>query len=342
MPPRAERDGSMSAVDLSIVVAVRNQRPHNELFLETLRACSRVPSKLIVVDNSSSDGSGELFKRAGACVIATGGNLCYPESMNRGLAEATGEYIGFLNNDIVVSPGWDMALIDALERHRLPVVSPVGIERMPTPHLTRVLQERWRAVKRWFQPVRARDDLRAAVQMMYGTWEVFCERIRTQFADRLVPGIVGSCVVMRRSLMLALGGWDPRVLAADWDLYLRLNGHVRTPGELAPPMIAAWVYAHHYVQATRLAERATFTCTHPTLGVEEKWGGAAIAHSFFDPSLLSPRPRLHRAPLAYLRNRARRLVIEGSRAVALARIAVFGLPSPQALLAEVASEAALS
>ncbi|MBF8261213.1 MAG: hypothetical protein HW376_742, partial [candidate division NC10 bacterium] len=28
----------MSAVDLSIIVAVRNQLPHNRLFLETLKA----------------------------------------------------------------------------------------------------------------------------------------------------------------------------------------------------------------------------------------------------------------------------------------------------------------
>src|SRR5574341_245926 len=83
--------------------------------------------------------------------------------MNLGLAAAKGEYVGFLNNDIVVSSGWDEGLLAGLDRHELPVVSPVGIERMPTPALTRAVLERWRLVKRRAGPVGSPDDLRAAV-----------------------------------------------------------------------------------------------------------------------------------------------------------------------------------
>ena len=148
----------MGNVDLSIVVPVRNQLAHNQLFTETLAAFSTTRLELIVVDNGSTDGSAELFRQAGARVIPTEGNLCYPESMNLGLAQATGEYVGFLNNDIVVSPGWDRGLIDALHRHGLCVVSPVGIERMPTLALSRAVQERWRLVKRRAGPVENATD----------------------------------------------------------------------------------------------------------------------------------------------------------------------------------------
>ena len=330
----------MSAIDLSIIVAVRNQLPHNRLFLETLRAAGTVRTEVIMVDNSSTDGSAELFKRTGAQVIPTGGNVCYPEAMNLGLAAARGEYVGFLNNDIVVSSGWDEGLLAGLDRHELPVVSPVGIERMPTPALTRAVLERWRLVKRRAGPVRSPDDLRAAVRTMYGDWEDFCQRIRAAFDGHLVSGIVGSCVVARRAFMEGIGGWDTRVEAADWDLYLRLRERAGTVGDIRPPMVAGWVYVHHYVQATRRAERAPFTCAHPKLTVQEKWGQAAIRQWFFDPPLLAERPRLHRAPANYLRLRARRLAIDGMRGIAHIRMLLRGLPCAGELLGKVGSASA--
>ncbi len=325
----------MSAPTLSVVVAIRNQLPHNQLFLETLRASSTVPTQLIVVDNGSTDSSAALFGRAGALVIPTGGNLCYPESMNLGLAKAKGEYIGFLNNDIVVSPGWDEALIAALEHHGLPVVSPVGIERMPTTALTRAVQERWRLVKRRVGSVRTADDLHAAVGVMYGDWEAFCRRVGVVFKDRLVSGIVGSCVVARRPFMEAIGGWDSRIQAADWDLYLRLRERAETPGDIRPPMIAGWVYVHHYVQATRRGERTPFTCIHPRLTVQEKWGDTALRRWFFDPPLLAERPQLHREPAQYLQARARRLAIDARRGMGLLGVLFRGLPRADEFLAEV-------
>lgn len=325
----------MSSVDLSIIVPVRNQFPHNQLFLEALHSSSRVRTELIVVDNSSGDGSPALFKRAGALVIATGGNLCYPETMNIGLAKARGEYIGFLNNDIVVSPGWDEGLIAALDEHRLTVVSPVGIERTATGELTRAVQERWRVVKRRIKPIRTADDLQRAVQMMYGDWNGFCQQIRVAFQDQLVPGIVGSCVLTRRSFMEGIGGWDSHVQAADWDLYLRLCERAEMVGDIRPPMIAGWVYIHHYVQATRRGERSPFTCTHPRLTVQEKWGEAAIRRWFFDPPLLVGHPRLLRAPRRYLRARARRFAVDARRGINQVRILFRGFPSAAELLAKV-------
>ena len=322
-------------MDLSVIVAVRNQRAHNELFLETLRASASVRTELIVVDNSSADGSAEFFKAAGVRVISTSGNLCYPESMNLGLREAGGEYVGFLNNDIVVGPGWDGELIGALNRHRLPVVSPAGIERMPNSELTRAVQERWRLVKRRIGPIATTDDLRAAVRLMYGNWEAFCRHVKAAYQDQLVSGIVGSCVVTRRSFMQAMGGWDTRVQAADWDLYLRVRERADTAGDIGPPMIAGWVYVHHYVQATRRGERSPFTCTHPKLTVQEKWGEAAIRRWFFDPPLLLARPRFHRAPAAYLRGRTRRLARDCRRALAVVWILFRGLPRAEELLSKV-------
>lgn len=328
----------MTPVDLSIIVAVRNQLFHNQFFLEALNRSARVRTELIVVDNGSTDGSAQLYRQAGGLVISTGGNLCYPETMNLGLEKARGEYVGFLNNDIVVSPGWDRGLIAALDEHRLSVVSPIGIERTATGELTRAVQERWRVVKRRIGRIRTADDLQRAVRMMYGDWEGFCQRIAVAFKGRLVPGIVGSCVLTRRRFMEEIGGWDSRVQAADWDLYLRLCERAETVGDICPPMIAGWVYVHHYVQATRRGERSPFTCSHPKLTVQEKWGETAIRRWFFDPSILVSRPCFHRDPVAYLRARARRFAVDTGRGVALTKMLFRGIPNPEKLLARVARE----
>jgi glycosyltransferase involved in cell wall biosynthesis len=327
----------MSTPDLSIVVAVRNQLAHNQVFLEALGSFSAVRTELIVVDNGSTDGSAELFGQAGARVLSTGGNLCYPESMNLGLAEAKAPTVGFLNNDIVVGPAWDRALLEALERHRLAVVSPAGIERMATERLSRAVQERWRLVKRRAGAIETADDLRAALRAMYGDWRRFCEQVGAGFAGRLVPGIVGSCVLASRVFLEQIGGWDPRVQAADWDLYLRLRERADAAGDVRPPMVAGWVYVHHSVQATRRGERAPFTCRHPKLTVQEKWGEAAIRGWFFDPPLLAP-PRLRAAPAAYLRARSRRLGKDLDRTASTLRRLARGFPGPEALLAAVAEE----
>ncbi len=327
----------MSAPDLSIIVPIRNQLAHNRLFLETLRAFSTLRSELIVVDNGSTDGSAEWFRGSGARVISTGGNLCYPESMNLGLTEATGAYVGFLNNDIVVSPDWDRELVGALDRHRLSVVSPAGIERMPTQNLTRAVQERWRLVKRRVGAVEGADHLRSALAMMYGDWRVFCGKVKAAFAERLVPGIVGSCVVASRPCMERIGGWERRVQAADWELYIRLRQRADEQGDVAPPMIAGWVYVHHYVQATRRGERAPFTCAHPRLTVQEKWGEAAIRRWFFDPPLLAP-PRFAGAPAAYLGARAARLRKDMARTMGAIKVLACGFPDADELLACVARE----
>ena len=95
------------------------------------------------------------------------------------------------------------------------------------------------------------------------------------------------------------------------------------------------------IQATRRGDRARFTCAHPKLTVQEKWGQAAIRQWFFDPPLLAERPRLHRAPANYLRLRARRLAIDGLRGIAfIRRILLRGMPGAGELLGKVGSASA--
>jgi glycosyltransferase involved in cell wall biosynthesis len=46
----------------SIIVAVHNQLGHNQLFLESIKQYTTPPYEVIVIDNNSSDGSGDFFE----------------------------------------------------------------------------------------------------------------------------------------------------------------------------------------------------------------------------------------------------------------------------------------
>ena len=82
--------------------------------------------EVIVVDNHSSDGSGEFADRRAASdarirVIHHGENLGFAGANNLAAGSASGEYILFLNPDTLVTPGW----IGRMMRH-FEAAPPVG------------------------------------------------------------------------------------------------------------------------------------------------------------------------------------------------------------------------
>src|SRR5690606_31075352 len=70
----------------------------------------------VVVDNDSSDGSDrELEQRFPKVrLVRSGGNLGFPAN-NLALRDLDGvDYVGLVNNDAFVEPGWLAALVDVL------------------------------------------------------------------------------------------------------------------------------------------------------------------------------------------------------------------------------------
>jgi GT2 family glycosyltransferase len=73
--------------------------------------------EIVVVDNASVDGSTEAIEAAfpGVRVIRNGRNTGFPAN-NRGLVDLDGvRYVGLVNNDGFVEPGWLRALVGALD-----------------------------------------------------------------------------------------------------------------------------------------------------------------------------------------------------------------------------------
>ncbi len=257
---------------LSIIVAVHNQLGHNQLFLEGVKAYTTGPYEVIVIDNHSSDGSAEFFEAGGCRVIRNDRNLCYPESMNLGSRAARGDMLCHINNDLYVAPGWNGRLVGAMDRLGLDVASPLGLEMMPTPALTDWMQGRWAAIGQGrLSSGKPLDRLRTMVQVMYGDWGRYCEEVHRAFSDTVFEGIVGSCVVIRRSAYEKIGGLDERVQAADWDLYYTLRKRELTIGDVRRCMVLGATFVHHFIRATVKSKREPFACTHERWSIDRKW-----------------------------------------------------------------------
>jgi len=260
---------------LSIIVAVHNQLGHNQLFLEGIQRYTTGPYEVIVIDNHSTDGSAEFFEANGCRVIRNDRNLCYPESMNLGSDLASGEFLCHINNDLYVAPNWNGFLIEAMERYRLDAASPLGLEMMPTASLTDWMQGRWAAIGQGrLSSGKGIDQLRTMIQAMYGDWERYCREAHRAFAGTMFEGIVGSCVMIRRSTYDALGGLDERIQSADWDLYYTLRKREQVVGDMKRCMVVGASFVHHFIRATMKSKREPFACTHERLTIDRKWNQA--------------------------------------------------------------------
>jgi len=72
--------------------------------------------ELIVVENASGDDSATRIRAAvpAAVVVEAGSNTGFAGGCNLGVANATGEYIAFINNDARPAPGWLAAAVETL------------------------------------------------------------------------------------------------------------------------------------------------------------------------------------------------------------------------------------
>lgn len=103
---------------VSIVIPVRNRCELTYQCLLTLKnSANEMPFEAIVIDNDSSDQSGELFKKLlGVTVIRNQLPFHYLESCNQGAKLAKGEFLLLLNNDTKLHPGSIGAAITRLQK----------------------------------------------------------------------------------------------------------------------------------------------------------------------------------------------------------------------------------
>jgi GT2 family glycosyltransferase len=94
----------MSQPRISVVIPTHNGATTLADCLSALRASSRLPEEIVIVDDASTDGSAELAIRFGCRVIRLPQNIGAARAKNRGAQAATGDILFFTDDDVVVAP----------------------------------------------------------------------------------------------------------------------------------------------------------------------------------------------------------------------------------------------
>jgi len=236
---------------ISVITAVHNGLAFNQLFANSLKKFTKSSYELIIIDNNSTDGSREFFEQSGARVIKNKENFSYPVCQNQGVEIAKGTHLCFLNNDLIVSPQWDIRLIETAEKNNVDIISACGIENMGDLKNTLRMGRKWKRCKNLLMPLGfGKKNLSLMHRLMYGNWSAFCNERFKEFGNNVVEGIVGNNVMMTRKGLDAVGLWDTRIQSADFDLFMRSKKRHLEKGDIKPCHIALGVYIHHYIRMT--------------------------------------------------------------------------------------------
>jgi GT2 family glycosyltransferase len=223
-PVRVMETGPAQGRLTSLVLCSYNALEKTRSCVESLRRAAdpRHPTEILFVDNGSTDGSAEwLAEQPDVRLVRNADNAGAPRARNQALALARGEYVGFLDNDIVVTPGWLGRMLHHLEVD--PLAGCVGACADRASHEQQV-------------------DYEGPVDP--GSLARFAEELAAANARRarLRVTLASFCVLVKRATIERIGGFDERFSPwgfEDDDFTLRafLAGH--------HSRVALDVFVHH-------------------------------------------------------------------------------------------------
>lgn len=213
---------------VSVVVTCYNGQRWIGQAIDSALAQSYPHRRIIAVDDGSEDSSPAVLERyrrnAGLEVVRHPRNRGIPSTKNTGLRQASGEYVAFLEQDDQWEPEYlerQVSVLDSDSRLGMVFSSAVYLD----PEGCRLLRQR---------PVLLPQEPPQAVV------EAFFRRN---------PVTAMSSVVMRRSAVEELGGFDERYWGADdYDLWLRMAGAYRI-AHLAETLVLYRVHSGSFSMA---------------------------------------------------------------------------------------------
>ncbi len=190
----------------SVVIPTYNRKALLRRCLEAALGQDYPDYEVIVVDDGSTDGTGEMVRREFPQVryIRQEPNRGPAAARNRGIEAATGEIVAFTDDDCVVPRDWLTRLLEGFRRY--PDVAGVGGFQDPPETLISdnpiARAEHTRRLQRWGE-----------------------QAFREVTGGAEVPGLGTNNVAYRRDVLLQVGGFDegfPVAAGEDADLKLRI------------------------------------------------------------------------------------------------------------------------
>ena len=218
----------------SIIIVTFNELGYTKECVDSIRLRSDEPYELIFVDNGSTDGTPQYLESlADVQVIRNSGNRGFPAAVNQGIKLAHGKQILLLNNDTVVSTGWLLKMLIALESNsRVGLVGPCsnnvsGSQMIPAAYTEMTSMDGF-------------------------AWEWGKQHAgQREETDRLI----GFCLLIKKAVIDQIGGLDEQFgigCFEDDDICLR----AKQAGWSA--VIAREAFVHHYGSRTFAASGVDF------------------------------------------------------------------------------------
>lgn len=135
-----------SPVTLSFVVIGYNEAPHLAACIRSIKAANLagVPYEIIYADGGSRDGGVAVVEEEGVDrILADGKQRRAAANRNRGLAEARGSFVQFLDGDMVLLPDWPALAMRKLESDPKIAVVAGALEELRTDLLHTAMQLDW-------------------------------------------------------------------------------------------------------------------------------------------------------------------------------------------------------
>lgn len=191
----------MSDPHVTVVVVPRERFSHIPRSLECLYTETPVPFGLVYVDGGSPPKIRRYLEaeaqRRGFELIRSPRYLAPTEARNLGLSQARSKYVVFLDNDVLVSPGWLGALVRCAEDTGAWLVGPLycfGEPAFTTVHMAGGTAHvevreggRYLAESHHFPGHRLEDVQRKIERMRTELVEFHCLLVRTEAFERLGP-----------------------------------------------------------------------------------------------------------------------------------------------------------
>ncbi|GAB3296317.1 glycosyltransferase family 2 protein [Hymenobacter tenuis] len=118
---------------LYIVIPVFNRKEFTRACLESLRQQTAIDFKIVVVDDGSTDGTGQMLRdEFPEVLIEEGdGNLFWTAGVNLGIRRAMAEgatRVMTLNNDVITAPDFVAQMLASAERHPTAVLGALELD----------------------------------------------------------------------------------------------------------------------------------------------------------------------------------------------------------------------